>query len=45
MEPASVGKRGGQLQYSDFAIETALTLRLVFNLSLRQTEGFLLVIA
>ena len=25
-EPASVGKRGGQLRYSDLAIETALTL-------------------
>ena len=36
-----VGKRGGQLQYSDLAIETALTLRLIFHLPLRQTEGFL----
>ena len=36
-----VGKRGGQLQYSDAAIETALTLRLIFHLPLRQTEGFL----
>jgi len=36
-----VGKRGGQLQYSDVAIETALTLRLLFHLPLRQTEGFL----
>ena len=26
---AGVGKRGGQLQYSDLAIETALTLRLL----------------
>ena len=34
-------KRGGQLQYSDLAIETALTLRLLFHLPLRQTEGFL----
>ena len=39
--PAGVGKRGGQLKYSDLAIETALTLRLIFNLPLRQTEGFL----
>ena len=31
----------GQLQYSDLAIETALTVRLVFRLPLRQTEGFL----
>ena len=27
--------------YSDLAIETALTLRLLFKLSLRQTEGLL----
>ncbi len=40
-EPPGVGKRGGQLKYSDVAIETALTLRLIFNLPLRQTEGFL----
>jgi transposase len=40
-EVAGVGKRGGQLQYSDVAIETALTLRLIFHLPLRQTEGFL----
>ncbi len=32
---------GGQEVYSDIAIETALTLRLVFHLPLRQTEGFL----
>ncbi len=38
---AGVGTRGGQLQYSDLAIETALTLRLLFHLPLRQTEGFL----
>ena len=38
---AGVGQRGGQLPYSDAAIETALTLRLLFHLSLRQTEGFL----
>ena len=40
-EPTGVGKRGGQLRYSDLAIEVALTLRLLFNLPLRQTEGFL----
>ncbi len=39
--PAPGGRRGGQQRYSDLAIETALTLRLVFNLPLRQTEGFL----
>ena len=30
--------RGGQLSYSDLAITTALTLRAVFHLALRQTE-------
>ena len=40
-EPARVGRRGGQLRYSDLAIETALTIRLIFTLPLRQTEGFL----
>lgn len=33
--------RGGQPRYSDLAIETALTLGLVFGLRLRQAEGFL----
>lgn len=32
--------RGGQPRYSDLAIETALTLGLVFGLRLRQAEGF-----
>ena len=32
---------GRQRQYSDVAIETALTLRLLFHLPLRQTDGFL----
>ena len=31
--------RGGQPSYSDLAIATALTLRAVFRLALRQTEG------
>ena len=35
------GCRGAQPKFSDLAIETALTLRLVFSLPLRQTEGFL----
>ena len=39
--PPNSGKRGGQPVYSDIAIETALTLRLLFHLPLRQTEGFL----
>lgn len=34
-------RRGGQRKYSDLAIETALTLRLLPHLPLRQTEGFL----
>jgi hypothetical protein len=39
--PGPSGKRGGQRKFSDQAIETALVLRLVFNLPLRQAEGFL----
>ncbi len=35
------GRRGGQRKFADLAIETALTLRLIFHLPLRQTEGFL----
>ncbi|MFT7679578.1 MAG: IS5 family transposase [Planctomycetota bacterium] len=35
------GQRGAPQKYTDLAIETALTLRLVFRLPLRQTEGFL----
>ena len=37
-------KRGRQRQYSDLAIETAHTLRLVYKQPLRQTEGFLMSI-
>jgi hypothetical protein len=33
-------RRGGQPKYSNRAIETALTLRLVYHLPLRQTEEF-----
>jgi hypothetical protein len=40
-KPAPSGKRGAQRKFSDPAIETALTLRLVFKLPLRQAEGFL----
>ena len=32
---------GGQPSYSDLAIATALTLRAVFRLALRQTEGLI----
>ena len=38
---AGVGRRSGQLQYSDLAIETALMLSLLFHVPLRQTEGVL----
>ena len=34
------GKRGAQRRYSDVAIEACLTLRVVFHLALRQTQGF-----
>src|SRR5439155_17178124 len=33
--------RGGQPSYSDLAIATTLTLRAVFRLALRQTEGLI----
>ena len=33
--------RGGQPKYSALAIATALTLRAVFRLALRQTEGLI----
>ncbi|MFA3919899.1 transposase [Ruegeria hyattellae] len=37
--------RGGQARYSDLAIEICLTLRAVFRLPLRQTQGFVRSIA
>ena len=40
-KPAPTGLRGAQKKFSDHAIETALTLRLIFRLPLRQAEGFL----
>ena len=39
--PPKNGLRGGQQRYSNLAVRTALTLRVVFSLPLRQTEGFL----
>ena len=39
--PRPSGRRGGQRKFSDQAIETALTLRLVLGLPLRQAEGLL----
>jgi transposase len=41
----ATGERGGQRIYSAIAIETGLTLRLVFHQPLRQTEGLLRSIA
>ena len=35
------GRREAPRKHSDIAIETALALRLVFHLPLRQAEGFL----
>ena len=40
-DPDGAGPRGAQRTYSDLAIESALTLRLLFHLPLRQTAGFL----
>lgn len=40
-EQEGTGKRGKPKQYSDTAIQTALTLQQVFRLPLRATEGFL----
>ena len=34
-------RRGSSYTYSDLAIQTALMLRLLYQLPLRQTEGFL----
>ena len=39
-KPRPSDRPGGQRKYSDLAIVTALTLRVVFHLALRQTEGF-----
>ena len=41
MDTTKNGLRGGQRRYSNLAVRTALTLRVVFGLPLRQTEGFL----
>ena len=40
-KPEGPRTRGAPPTYSDLAIETALTLRLLFHLPLRQAEGFL----
>ena len=38
--PLPSGKRGRQQQFSDAAIQTCLTLKVLFGLPLRQTTGF-----
>lgn len=43
--PEKTGKRGRPLVYADYAIATALLIREVFKLPLRQTEGFMNSIA
>lgn len=37
-KPAPTGRRGAQRKFSNHAIETALTLRLIFNLPLRPPQ-------
>jgi len=39
-QAAPSGKRGRQQAYSDAAIQTCLTLKVVFGMALRQTTGF-----
>ena len=39
-KPRTTKRRGRQQRFSDQAIETILSLRLIFHLPLRQTEGF-----
>ena len=39
-EAAPTGKRGRQPDYSDAAIRTCLTMKVLFGLALRQTTGF-----
>ena len=39
-EAAPTGKRGRQPSYSDAAIQTCLTMKVLFGMALRQTTGF-----
>lgn len=39
-KPAATGKRGAVVQYSELAIQTLLTLKVVFSLTYRSVEGF-----
>lgn len=43
--PAKAGCRERPVEYSDHAIETAMLIRQMFKLALRQTEGFMTSIA
>ena len=38
--PPPTGKRGRQQHFSDAAIQTCLTLKVLFGMPLRQTPGF-----
>ena len=40
-EVAPTGKRGRQADYSDAAIPTCLTMKVLFGMALRQTTGFI----
>ncbi len=39
-EAAPTGKRGRQPDYSDAAIQTCLTMKVMFGMALRQATGF-----
>ena len=39
-QAAPTGKRGRQPLYSDAAVQTCLTMKVLFGLALRQTAGF-----
>jgi len=39
-EAVPTGKRGRQPDYSDAAIQTCLTMKVLFGMALRQTTGF-----
>jgi hypothetical protein len=39
-DAAATGKRGRQQTYSDTAIQTCLTMKVLFRMALRQTTGF-----
>lgn len=39
-KPPPTGKRGRQLRFSDAAIQTCLTMKVLFGMPLRQTTGF-----